>query len=82
MAQTRRDLFPCPGRKTHSAQEQLVTHTAVDVDFAAGGADVVAAAAGTADVVWMPLRGVYTRLKAALNTFWREVARRELRAPF
>jgi hypothetical protein len=33
------------------AAVRSVAHTAVDVDFAAGGADVVAAAAGAADVV-------------------------------
>ena len=30
---------------------ELITHTAVDVDFAAGGADVVTATAGAADVM-------------------------------
>jgi hypothetical protein len=42
---------PCSLRSMTSNSAQLLKQAAVDVNFAAGGADVVAAAAGAADVV-------------------------------
>ena len=51
------------GAAVFTRNGQLLTHTAVDVDFAAGGADVVTAAAGAADV--MRIRAVATWCVAA-----------------